>query len=43
MAQSSFRGVVTGDPANKTEGDWWYDTVDNQYKGFDGTINVLLG
>jgi len=41
--RSSFRGNMAGAPTDKQAGDWWYDTTDNQYKGYDGTSIVILG
>jgi len=41
--RSSFRGNVAGTPADKQAGDYWFDTTDKQYKGYDGTKVVILG
>jgi len=35
----SFRGI----PESASKGDWWYDTVDRQYKGHDGTEVIIIG
>lgn len=43
MVTSNFRGNFAGDPPNKVKGDEWFDTIDNQFKGFDGTKNVIRG
>lgn len=35
--------LVVGDPGSPGQGDTWFDTVSNQFKGYNGTANVILG
>ena len=37
-----FLGSFKGIPENAATGDWWYDTEDRQYKGFNGDAVVIL-
>jgi len=43
MVNSQFLGNLASDPVSPVKGDWWYNTTDNQYKGFDDTDIVLIG
>ena len=38
-----FIGPIRGIPESASLGDWWYDTLDKQFKGYDGTQVVILG
>jgi len=40
---SVFLGLLASDPGSPTEGQIWYNTTDNQFKGYDGTEVVILG
>ncbi len=35
--------LVAGDPGSPSQGDTWFDTITNQFKGYNGTSNVVLG
>lgn len=43
MVTSSFRGNVAGTPSNVQEGDYWFDTTDKQYKGYQNGKVVIQG
>lgn len=35
--------LMAGDPGSPQQGDTWFDTTTNQFKGYNGTNNVVLG
>lgn len=35
--------VMAGNPASPVQGDTWFDSVTSQFKGYNGTNNVILG
>jgi len=39
----AFSTVRTSDPSSPSEGDMWYNSTDNQFKGYNGTSVVVLG
>ena len=35
--------LMAGDPGSPQQGDTWFDTTTNQFKGYNGTSVVILG
>jgi len=42
-AASVFLGVLAGDPASPVEGQIWYNSTDNQFKGRNDSAVIILG
>jgi hypothetical protein len=40
---SLFLGALAVDPIAPVEGQIWYNTTDKQYKGYNGTIVIIIG
>ena len=42
-SNNMFLGVVAGDPSSPIEGQIWYNSTDNQFKGRNDTEIIILG
>jgi hypothetical protein len=43
VGSSGGAQVIAGNPASPVVGDFWFNSLTNQYMGYNGTSNVILG